>query len=74
MAQNAADIAGILRGKTITLDEPVPALDGRRVHVVIVPEDDTVKLSEQEAAELWQQWLVSGEQGPISDDGEPEFP
>jgi hypothetical protein len=74
MAQQATDASGILHGKTITLDGPVPALDGRRVHVLIAPEDEDVKLSKQEATELWHKWVLSGEQGPISDDGEPEFP
>ncbi len=74
MAQEATGASGLLNGKTITLDAPVPSLDGRRVHVVIAPEDEDVKLSEGESTELWHEWLRSGEQGPISDDGEPEFP
>jgi hypothetical protein len=74
MAQHATDASGVLHGKTITLDGPVPALDGRRVHVVIAAENEELTLSGHEATELWHQWLLSGEQGPISDDGEPEFP
>jgi hypothetical protein len=74
MADAAKDATGTLQGKTITLDEAVPALDGRRVHVVIEPVDDEQKLSQEENLKLWKEWMQHGEQGPIADDGEPEFP
>ena len=74
MADAAKDGTGTLQGKTITLDEAVPALEGRRVHVVIEPVVEEQKLTTQENLELWRAWMQHGEQGPIADDGEPEFP
>jgi hypothetical protein len=65
---------GILRGNTITLDSPVPPLEGQRVRVVIALADDDVQLASAEQAKAWNQWIANGPQGPIEDDGEPEFP
>lgn len=65
---------GILRGNTITLDSPVPPLEGQRVRVVIALADDDVQLASAEQAKAWSQWIANGPQGPIEDDGEPEFP
>ena len=64
---------GTLRGNTITLDEAVPPLDGQRVRVIIEPAQET-KLSADEQATLWNHWVERGPQGPIDDEGEPEFP
>jgi hypothetical protein len=71
-----ADVAttGVLEGKTIRLDDSVPPLEGKRVRVVIAPEEDEPQLSADEQARLWHQWVEHGPQGPIEDDGEPEFP
>jgi hypothetical protein len=74
MADAAKDATGTLQGKTITLDEAVPALEGRRVHVVIEAVVEDRKLSNDENLKLWTEWVRRGEQGPIADDGEPEFP
>jgi hypothetical protein len=74
MADAATDATGTLKGKTITLDEAVPALEGRRVHVVIEPVVEDRKLSKEEHLELWHEWMEHGEQGPLTDEGEPEFP
>ena len=42
--------------------------------MLIAPVDDDVKLSPAEQAEAWKRWVEHGEQGPIEDDEEPEFP
>jgi hypothetical protein len=67
-------VTGILRGNTITLDSPVPPLEGQRVRVVIALADEEVKIAPAEQAKAWGQWIANGPQGPIEDDGEPEFP
>jgi len=69
-----AAVTGVLRGNTITLDAPVPPLEGRRVRVIIAPEDVEVSLSNKEQAHLWDEWSRQGPQGPLEDEGEPEFP
>ena len=65
---------GVLHGITITLDSPVPPLEGRRVRVLLTPADDDVQLSAEKQAETWNHWVARGPQGPIEDDQEPEFP
>jgi hypothetical protein len=67
-------VTGVLHGNTITLDAPVPALDGQRVHVALAPDDRDGVLGAGEQAHLWNEWVQLGSQGPIDDDGEPEFP
>ena len=56
-----AALTGVLHGNTITLDSPVPPLDGRRVRVIIAPEDpefqregSAEKTIEQARIELFQ--------------------
>jgi predicted thioesterase len=71
MSEAAA--SGILRGTTITLDAPVPVLDGRRVRILIESEDEK-QLTAEEQRQLWVLWTKTGPQGPIEDDGAPEFP
>jgi hypothetical protein len=68
-----AAVTGTLHGNTITLDAPVPVLEGKRVRLVIEPEDEK-QLSVDEQRSLWSLWAKRGPQGPIEDDGEPEFP
>jgi hypothetical protein len=63
MADAAA--TGVLRGNTITLDAPVPALEGRRVRVIIAPEDIELSLPTDEQAGPWDEWVRQGHQGPI---------
>jgi hypothetical protein len=70
---NAAS-TGVLHGNTITLDAPVPPLEGQRVRVLIALADDDIPLGPEQQAEAWLQWVTGGPQGPIDDDGEPEFP
>lgn len=69
-----AAVTGLLRGNTITLDAPVPPLDGRRVRVIIAPADEDVQLTAEEQAQWWDEWVKKGPQGPIEDEEEPEFP
>lgn len=68
-------LRGRLHGNTITLEEDWPPLEGREVRVLIeaVGESDP-RLSAEEQRRLWKQWVAGGPQGPIGDDGEPEFP
>lgn len=69
----SAAVSGVIHGKVIELDEPVPDLEGRRVRVVVEPvEEGTIDRVEQRRA--WDNWVAHGPQGPIEDDGEPEFP
>ena len=69
-----AATTGVLHGNTITLDAPVPPLEGQRVKVIIVPFEEDRELSAEAHARAWDEWVQSGPQGPIEDDGEPEFP
>jgi hypothetical protein len=70
----APSVTGVLRGNTITLDTPVPALDGQRVRVIIARADLEVALPTDEQARVWDDWLRQGSQGPLDDEGEQEFP
>jgi hypothetical protein len=63
-----ASLKGQLNGKTITLERTVPPLEGKRVHVLIEPLEEEIELSGREQAELWQEWVDRGPQGPISDE------
>lgn len=73
MRPMTAAVAGVVHGKVIELDEPVPGLEGRRVRVVVEPVDEpTADRVEQQRA--WEEWAARGPQGPIDDDGEPELP
>ena len=70
-----ARAVGQVHGKTIELDVALPALDGQRVSLFIEPlEGATEAPTREQATALWQQWREHGPQGPIDDDGEPEFP
>ncbi|MEY4544385.1 MAG: hypothetical protein RL685_580 [Pseudomonadota bacterium] len=69
-----AAVTGVLHGNTITLDAPVPPLDGRRVRVILAAEDLDLVLGAEEQARLWDEWAQRGPQGPLEDDDEPEFP
>jgi hypothetical protein len=58
-------VLGVLKGNTITLDAPIPSLDGQRVTVIITPADEETTLSAEESARLWDEWVKHGPQGPI---------
>jgi hypothetical protein len=72
MAEAAA--TGVLHGNTITLDAPVPPLDGQRVRVMIALDEQDVVLAADEQRRLWEEWAQRGPQGPLEDEDEPEFP
>lgn len=78
MGTMANAVRGVLHGATITLDAPIPPLDGRRVRVVIEPETESGKdreLSPDQNAVLLRDWAQRGPQGPIDDDEDfPEAP
>jgi hypothetical protein len=74
MTMADAAMTGLLQGKTITLDSPVPPLDGQRVRVIIAPIEEGAELSAADQQRLWGEWVSQGPQGPIEDDEEPEFP
>jgi hypothetical protein len=69
----AARLKGLVQGRTVVFDEAIPPLDGKRVRVVLEPVDEP-ELTSVANTEAWRQWLASGPQGPIEDEGEPEFP
>lgn len=69
------ELTGRLHGVTITLDAPVPPLEGKRVRVVVEPvEDADANLTDDQQIELFKKWVEEGPQGPIADEGEPSFP
>ena len=70
---NAA-VTGILHGNTITLDGPVPPLEGQRVRILIALADEEVELSLSEQRAAWSAWVNGGPDGPLEDEGESEFP
>lgn len=74
MASVGSTATGVLHGNTITLDGPVPPLEGQRVRVAIARADEDVELASAEQAKAWNQLLSDGPQGPIEDGGEPEVP
>jgi hypothetical protein len=70
----AESLKGHLQGNIITLDGPVPPLEGRRVQVVIeLAEESDRELSPEAKAQLWQEWVDHGPQGPI-DEEDSDFP
>ena len=70
----ANPVTGRLHGTTITLDAPVPRLDGHRVRVIVEDADEEAALSPEENARLWGEWVARGPQGPIEVGDEPLFP
>ncbi len=66
-------LKGTVHGRTVELDEEVVPLDGQRVLVVLEPIPEET-LPGSEAADEWRTWVQRGPQGPIEDEGEPEFP
>lgn len=65
-------LTGVIKGSTVVLDHSVPALEGKRVVVLVQsPEDSSLVKAEQDVA--WKQWAEGPLQGPI-DDADPSFP
>ena len=68
-------LTGRVHGSTIDLDSsPSAPFEGQRVRVVLELVDEDVRLSSDVQASSWAAWLANGPDGPIEDDGEPEFP
>jgi hypothetical protein len=67
----SAALTGRVHGSVIELDAPVPDLEGQRVRVLVeaVDEQDPDALRR-----AWDAWLSKADDGPLPDDGEPEFP
>ncbi len=65
---------GLVHGKTITLDEELPPLEGKRVRVVVELFDESEEeiLTAAQNAAYWDQWVKDGPHGPIEDDA-PDF-
>jgi hypothetical protein len=68
----AMPVRGRVHGSSIELEAPLPQLEGQRVLLLIEPDEPT--LSSAEIGEAWEHWAQRGPQGPIEDEGEPEFP
>jgi hypothetical protein len=67
-------LTGRVHGTTIDLDAVPSALfEGQRVRVVLELVDD-VRLATTQESLAWNAWVTHGPDGPIEDDGEPEFP
>lgn len=75
MTMSPLTATGLLHGSTIELDTPVPPLEGRRVRVLLESVDPTeTELSEENLAQLWQDWASHGPQGPMDEEAEVDFP
>jgi hypothetical protein len=67
-------LTGRVHGSTIDLDAvPSAPFEGKRVRVVLELVDDDVRLGAEHGM-AWNAWVTHGPDGPIEDDGEPEFP
>jgi hypothetical protein len=70
-----APLTGRVHGTTIDLDvAPTQPFEGKRVRVVLELVDEDVRLGPHEQARAWVAWVASERDGPIADDGDPEFP
>lgn len=65
-------LRGRVHGAFIELDAPLPQLEGRRVLVLVEPEEP--ELGAGELRDAWEQWAECGAQGPVEDEQESEFP
>jgi hypothetical protein len=61
---------GIVHGRQVVLEDPVPSLDGKRVRVRLDVLDEERVLSPAEQIEAWREWVESGPQGPLEDDND----
>ena len=68
-----AEVTGTVHGNTVTLDEAVPPLEGRRVRVTLEPLPSAdVDLTPDKQMRLLQEWAARGPQGPL--EAEDEWP
>ncbi len=71
----AEHLTGWVHGNTITLETMMPPLEGKRVRVRIEPaEDSETELQPEAQAQLWQEWIDHGPQGPVELEEEPDLP
>ena len=66
-----AAVTGVVRGSTVTLDEPVPPLEGQRVRVMLEPlssDESELELSAEEHRRVLREWAERGPQGPLNAD------
>jgi hypothetical protein len=70
----SAAVTGVVHGSTVTLDEPVPPLEGKRVRVTLVAlRSEDVQVSAEEQRRLLREWAERGPQGPLdADDAWPD--
>lgn len=68
-----AAITGRVHGPVIELDAPVPDLEGRRVRVVVELVDEP-SVDSAALRLAWDEWAAKGPDGPVTDEGVPEFP
>jgi hypothetical protein len=64
-------VTGVVHGRTIALDEPLPRLEGQRVRVMLEPEPESateLELTGDEQSRLLREWAQSGPQGPLDAD------
>ena len=66
-------VLGIVHGRTIKLDEDLH-LEGKRVVVTVERDESGEVLTADANRAAWDAWAKAGEQRPISDEGEAEFP
>lgn len=64
-------LRGRVHGASIELEAPLPQLEGRRVLVLVEPEEP--ELAAGELRDAWEQWAERGAQGPVEDERELEF-
>ena len=68
-------VTGIVRGNLISLDEPLPELDGRRVRLHLEPEEQPeAVVPADEQNRFWRVWAEKGPDGPIENEEGAEFP
>ncbi len=62
----------------LTVEVPASVRSGPAKMILLVPEKEPspyqIELSSKEQEKLWQEWVDHGPQGPIEDEGDPEFP
>jgi predicted thioesterase len=64
-----AAVTGVVHGSTVTLDEPVPPLEGKRVRVTLEAlRSEDVQVSAEEQRRLLREWAERGPQGPLDAD------
>ena len=61
---------GIVHGRQVVLEDPVPSLDGKRVRVRLEALDEERVLSPAEQIQAWREWVESRPQGTLEDDSD----